>query len=226
MLDFRRVVLKLPKGKTWKNNAKLPGWGLLIWKKTHIASGSLPKESLIWRLTFFLHVLNTLQMCSMQSLLVIIHQYLKSGALGCHIPYYINHHFTWRYLKSKAGNDMSIDLWIDPRCLYSSGEGANLSSTQLLFPPRSSHFQTSKYLKETVSQLTSTWGRFGTSGHPRFLLKEMAIANNRYVTMLSDDPMLTLIFWKNCHINQFHPEGRSYTANSTRKKPFQGPFII
>ena len=67
--------------------------------------------------------------------------------------------------------------------------------------------------KNTVSQLTSIRGRFGTSRHPPFLLKEMAIANNRYVTMLSDDPMLILIFWKNCHINQLHPEGRSYTAS-------------
>ena len=71
--------------------------------------------------------------------------------------------------------------------------------------------------KKTVSQLTSVRGRFGTSGHPRFLLQEMAIANNRYVTMLSDDTMLTLIFWKNLS----HPTNSTPKAGAILRTPLE-----
>lgn len=111
-----------------------------------------------------------------------------------------------RYVyRSMNWSEMLVELW--RRCQLVFHPIAFSTSIQSL-----SNFKISKKTK-TVSQLTSIRGRFGTSGHPRFLLKEMAIANNRYV---SDDTMLTLIFGKNSHINQLHPEGRSYTANSTR----------
>ncbi len=68
-LGYCRSYVRFPEGRSQtferKRLQNCPAGGLIIWKKTRIASGSLQKSPWFEGLPFFLHVLKTLQMCSM-----------------------------------------------------------------------------------------------------------------------------------------------------------------